>query len=879
MGGRKHPSSQELLLKARTFRASLKLVSGGKKRKTRDNYNMTSSKERAASAMHLLMSLLLLVAVLECSHCLSVEPLVWSLQRYPEETLGPTNWRYYRVDLPVGFSLLSISFTRNWEDERTSSETGVPLACFGFNGPPLVVPPVAERSLLEVAIAAGEVRNASATGECGWFNETIVVNVTNFEILSGLMYIGIYSDIGPTRTQSHMVDRGKEYKFSLDIQVLRCSREEFGGSECNERISPFPDKLFLSADFSEESGLVRAPSPISDLGSSSYSQQNNSETIWYSGEECFKLGEIRYFSFRLDTLVPYMIVDFQCNKTNSPGSEGCKELEKNQGLVTLLQLRHDALPSELRSDYTTKLSSGGPVFAFSPRRGWWYLSVRISNTNSTQVPSANASDGLCLTMNWVLPTCGGELFGDVCQRPVLPLKRVLLPEFESPFDSHYFPTMDSGDLKSARWFSMLLPFNSSSIEVWNYFTLEVPRGAGGGVLSLDVWTAARINSELYARFESCPANNSWDYRASESDTLEGLSGNISTENINEESELYLDIVYPKEGMWCIGLRSIRAASIPFRDPYAEMRIILHGCPNMCSGHGECRPSRDAGRLHFISYCHCDVAHGAFDCSAVLVAPGKKMKATLALTFSNAAAILPSVWAIRHKAYAEWITFMLSGFSSAVYHSCDSGGWCAMSFATLQFLDFWLSFLAIIMTCLYMAGFVGPKQGMMHIGMAVLTATISQRNATSGWNVLVVVVLGIGALLLGWGLENRKGSVFSPISWLPSSSSLYSIIRTIVFRWASSLHSQFRYKFRWLHLSCGLFFLFNAILSLILEAAQTYWLWHSWWHVSIYTCAFCMLQSILPAEHRPNVTNDDSLEHRYQSVLQSTELDSVPETDL
>ncbi|KAL3691250.1 hypothetical protein R1sor_004901 [Riccia sorocarpa] len=832
---------------------------------------MTKSKERAASAMHLLLSLLLLVALLESSHCLSVEPLIWSSQRYPEEKLGPTDWRYYRVDLPVGFSSLSISFTRNWDDGRSSSETGGPLVCFGFNGPPLVVPP--ERSLLEVAIAAGEVRNASATGQCGWFKETTVVNVTNYEILSGLMYIGIYSEVGPTRTQSHMINRGKVYKFSLDIQILRCSREEYGGSECKEKITPFSDNNFVSSDGDgryrqdtddrDESRL--APSPINDLGSSAYSsQKGNSGKIRYSGKQCFSSSENRYFAFRLDSIVPYMKVEFQCNKTNSSGSEGCEELETNLGL------RQGALPSENRSDYTTALSSGQPLLAGSPRRGWWYLSVSVLNTTSSPVPDTNATDGFCITINWLIPMCRAELFGDICQWPVLPLKRVLLPEVESPFDSHYLPTAESGELESGRWFSIPPPLNSSSKEIWNYYTLEVPSGASGGVLSLHVWTAAGATSELHARFESCPLNSSWDYRATESDTLKGRSGNISAENSNESTEFSLDIVYPKEGTWCLGLRSTFPTNSQFAEPYAQMRIMLHGCPNKCSGYGKCRPSRDAGRLHFISHCSCDVAHGDFDCSVVLVPPGKKIKATLALTFSNAAAIVPSLWAIRHQAYAEWITFMLSGLSSAVYHSCDSGGWCAMSFATLQFLDFWLSFLAIIMTCLYMAGFIGPKQGMMHIGMAVLTATIAQRNATSVWNVLVVVVLGLTALLLGWSLETRKESVLSLSNWPQSSLDFYSRI----FRWKQSLYSQFRYKFRWIHLSCGVFFLFNAILSLYLEGARTYSFWHSWWHVSIYICAFFMLHSVLPIEHRPDA---ESYNHRYERVLQTTELTSLSES--
>lgn len=41
---------------------------------------------------------------------------------------------------------------------------------------------MAEKSLLDVAIAAGELRDASVSGKCGWFNETVEFNVSNFEV-------------------------------------------------------------------------------------------------------------------------------------------------------------------------------------------------------------------------------------------------------------------------------------------------------------------------------------------------------------------------------------------------------------------------------------------------------------------------------------------------------------------------------------------------------------------------------------------------------------------------------------------------------------------------------------------------------------------------
>lgn len=36
-----------------------------------------------------------------------------------------------------------------------------------------------------------------------------------------------------------------------------------------------------------------------------------------------------------------------------------------------------------------------------------------------------------------------------------------------------------------------------------------------------------------------------------------------------------------------------------------------------------------------------------------------------------------------QAYAEWVLFMCSGVSSGLYHACDVGTWCPLSFHVLQ----------------------------------------------------------------------------------------------------------------------------------------------------------------------------------------------------
>lgn len=36
-----------------------------------------------------------------------------------------------------------------------------------------------------------------------------------------------------------------------------------------------------------------------------------------------------------------------------------------------------------------------------------------------------------------------------------------------------------------------------------------------------------------------------------------------------------------------------------------------------------------------------------------------------------------------QAFAEWVVYTASGISSGLYHACDVGTWCILSFGVLQ----------------------------------------------------------------------------------------------------------------------------------------------------------------------------------------------------
>lgn len=117
-----------------------------------------------------------------------------------------------------------------------------------------------------------------------------------------------------------------------------------------------------------------------------------------------------------------------------------------------------------------------------------------------------------------------------------------------------------------------------------------------------------------------------------------------------------------------------------------------------------------------------------------------------------------------QAFAEWILFTASGIASGIYHACDVGTWCALNFgvlqvthlyssvflsysivkfiflyfldiyiyftlSTFQFMDFWLSFMAVISTFVYLATIDEVHKRAIHTAVSIFTALISVTNAT------------------------------------------------------------------------------------------------------------------------------------------------------
>lgn len=157
----------------------------------------------------------------------------------------------------------------------------------------------------------------------------------------------------------------------------------------------------------------------------------------------------------------------------------------------------------------------------------------------------------------------------------------------------------------------------------------------------------------------------------------------------------------------------------------------------------------------------------------------------------------------------------------------------------------------------------------HVGFAIVTAAITKEDATSAWNVLLVAIMGLAGLLFGWALECWRLELIP--TWFRAIRAIDSIRPVIrlesIHRFGEQLLHQLKGRFRWGYLIAGLGILCTAGLSWVLEAAETYWIWHSLWHVSIYTSAFLILCSTATSAWPP--------ERRTLSPQASTDAEAVP----
>lgn len=820
--------------------------------------------------------------------------------KYPKTHLPHYDWRYFRVEVPIGFSTVSMVISTNWvsggRDLIGISNDTTPLLCMRSGGPPL---PGSVESDLIAAMHVGIGHNMSNMGQCTWFQESMTFNLTDEQVSSGILYLGFFNGFGPTRTQSKMISRGSTYSIDVQIIVFGCKSSFLRGPSCNNTVSflrcshvglnnhprhlsetPLNGKKLDQTGDSYHLGKESVRQLLSNISETclldcnKYIDGGSNEKMYVSkgrnmmeknnrllepakhallctdsnSKECIKHEEWKFFSLQIVDFSSMLEVMVEYESFNSSASAiDSKDVNSNNitmktKVEAVFYFRHGALPQRTSYDYVIPAGQSG-LSIQSPKLGWWYIGVHVSNLTKINVERKQEKDEpyLCFVLKWRIYTCSNGNTGENCTWKVHPLQRVKHVGASLPFESYYLP-INKGESTKSESFLLDQYFSNSSIlnasqDTWTFFLFEVPFGAAGGVISVELISHAAISFDIYARFGSLPTLHNWDYHTNVSDGVE--SSIFRTVNSrSRQTKMHLNIIYPSEGVWFLGLRLSGGFNLKQDSHQVTMSILLQGCPMHCSKHGTCRHAYEESGLTLFSYCSCDRTHGGFDCSIELISPKGQKRQSAALIVSNVAAILPALWSIRQKAYAEWILYTTSGISSGLYHSCDVGSWCALSFHVLQFMDFWLSFMAVVATFIYMSAMDEKPKLAAHASTAIITALIAVNGPTRSINIILVVIIGISGLLFGWIVELYRGDQITNLR-----SYFNSPIKQ---RWqalkrgSQNLLQKLCKRFRWKFICLGFLALGSAAVSWHLEALQTYWIWHSLWHISIYTSSFFFL---------------------------------------
>ncbi|CAL4925223.1 unnamed protein product [Urochloa decumbens] len=795
--------------------------------------------------------------------------------------LKPYDWTYLRVELPTSFSSVTMDFATDMDIQREHLK-GIPrselaIICLMNSNPP--IPDISDsylESLLSNFLPAGpfgngNIINQSNLAQCIPFQKNTTVVLTNDQISPGVWYIGYFHGLGAARTQSKMISRGKSRLVSTHITIRGCPTSAFWGPYCNQTVEmigcsqPSIDNnsrnlLDLNIERSswhtrEHNRRINIPSQLNHLvekevGSNvtTLVRMENSITCSISnGSLCIRQGDMKFYFLDVVNLA----LQFEITAANFGVL----------GPSLICYLRHNAFPQRDLHDYSGDISHD-PLVVKSPNIGRWYIAIEtVNKTQMNNTASTPVLDTMCFSLKWQLTGCLNGKTGTNCSWEAYGLQRVPRRNPSIPFESYYVPTDERASLEDSHFYLEQFLSNSSHEQfAWTYFFLDVPQGSAGALIHVQLKSDKELNYELYSKYGGLPSNDNWDYYASRTSSSNG-SVFFSLQN-STNSDMDLSIFYAKEGTWCFGVKHPSDTT----NSHTYMSVSLQGCHRNCNQKGVCHSSVDESGLSFYSFCTCDRDHGGFDCSDELVSPNGHIWQSVFLIASNAAAILPAFWALRQKAFAEWILYTSSGISSALYHSCDVGTWCILSFRVLQFLDFWLSFMAVVGTFICMATIDEASKRAMHTAVFILTALLAATGATRSANIGIVIAIGSLGLLMGWLLEFSTARRFICWPWqinlnMPQSwPSFGTLLRNTL--------EVLNKRFRWIFLLLGFITLSFAATSWKLESNGNYWIWHSMWHITIYTSSFFFLCSM-----RVN-TRNRSPESNYELTRQ----DSLPRSE-
>ncbi|KAG5538346.1 hypothetical protein RHGRI_019062 [Rhododendron griersonianum] len=738
---------------------------------------------------------------------------------YPKTQLRPYDWRYIKVDLPPWFSSMSVSLESDVDLDPGKIEnipsSKLPIICLREGSPPL--PDVYNISLAGLVLEAisnapfADIRGLQNAELCYPMQQNMSVIVTNEQVRFNIQ--SSFTDLSRS-----LINRGPVYSFSGNISVEGCATPSMWGQYCNQTV----DLLSCADNYNLSENL-------SDTKLFNQTAENVIFCRNSNGNSCHGGLEPKIYALDVMGIAEQLTIVAANVKLNETASSN--GTWNASGIALMCYARHGAIPQATLHDYSANISEE-PLVISSPKVGRWYFAVHM-NVKA------------CYILDWLVFECPEGKAGFNCSWERYMLQTVL--RTNPYFEADYVPISEKISSDSAN-FPLEPLLSNSSIEgklevTWTYFLLDIPSGAAGGNLHIKLPSGAKTNFEIYAKYGGLPSLYSWDYYYVNTTSSSNISMFPKPYYADDQTASFY-ILYIRSGTWSFGLRQLNTSETASKNQ-TTMSISLERCPRRCSSpHGKCQSAMDASGLIIYSYCSCDRDHGGFDCSIEIVSHKGHIWQSIALIASNVAALLPAYWSLHQKAYAEWVLFMCSGVSSGLYHACDVGTWCPLSFHVLQFMDFWLSFMAVVSTFVYLADIDEASKRTIHTIVAIITALMAAARPTSSTNITLVMAIGALGLLTGWLIEFCTKNRSLPFTTEFRLNVLYGW--QAVKGWLHNLVKTLLKRFRWGFVVAGFIALAMAVISWKLETSESYWIWHSMWHVSIYTSSFLFLYSKVDA---------------------------------
>lgn len=736
------------------------------------------------------------------------------------------------VDLDSDVDLDPKSFTNG-------PKSNLPMLCFRQGSPPLPdVHNTSSTALSPITNGSfGGVQGTQISEVCYAMQKHITMRFSNEQISAGIWYVGFFNGIGVTRTQSKMINRGPSYSFNGNVTVEGCMIPMMWGKYCNQTI----DQLScVNTD-----NLTNNTAGNNQTAESMTSCKNDEKS-------CSRDNELKVYYLDIMETSEKIIISVNNIKLNQ--TQFSNATTNSSSIVLMCYARHGAMPVETLHDYSGNINNASLAIQ-APKVGRWYIAIQPVNISKALGGLQATNIEVCYSLDWQVLQCPFGKAGSSCSSEAYALQTVLRKNPFGPFESYYLPV--SNKVLSATANFLLEPlltntsYGRSLDDDWTYFLLDIPSAAAGGNMHIRLSSDVRIEYQIYARYGGLSSLDNWDYYY-----INATSSSSSSMffKVYESTKVAVSfyILYVRGGTWSIALRNPMPPGSANKSQ-TTMSISIERCPRRCSSpHGSCQTVMDANGLTLYSYCHCDNDHGGFDCSVEIVSRQGHIWQSISLIASNAAAVLPAYWALRQRAFAEWVLYTSSGISSGLYHACDVGTWCPLSFHVLQFMDFWLSFMAVVSTFVYLATIDEASKRTIQTVVAILTALMAETGPTRSSNIVLVIAIGAAGLLVGWLMElatNYRTLSFSPMF----STNIFHRWQSVK-EWTRDVLKKVIKRFRWGFILAGFTALSMAAISWQLETSENYWIWHSMWHISIYTCSFLFLCSkaklVAVENHRP-----------------------------